>query len=271
MQAISGDIQIVIIATVFVLLVTLAPILFVLMHQRQYHRYLSRTEEIRNAYQRELLQSQLEIQNQTLQQVGQDLHDNIGQLLTVTLMRLNTLEEETAGTEAQLSVYQTRDLVKTIIDDVRILGKTLDHDTVRRFGLLDSLALELERIQRVARIKTQLDVQGELYSLDEKAEIVLLRMAQEGLNNALKHARAKTLTVQVEYKTDSVILTIADDGKGFDMQEANDRKLSQKAGAGLSNLRRRAELLGGRFLITSQIGSGSRMEINVPRRQPDPL
>jgi signal transduction histidine kinase len=271
MQAISGDIQILIIATVFILLVTLAPILFVLMHQRQYHRYLSRTEEIRNAYQRELLQSQLEIQNQTLQQVSQDLHDNIGQLLTVTLMRLNTLEEETAGTEAQLSVYQTRDLVKTIIGDVRMLGKTLDYDTVRRFGLLDSLALELERIQRVARIKTQLDVQGEIYSLVEKAEIVLLRMAQEGLNNALKHARAKTLSVQIEYKTDSVILTIADDGKGFDVQEANNRKLSLNAGAGLSNLRRRAELLGGQFLITSQIGSGSRIEINLPRRQPDHL
>ncbi|WP_338870968.1 sensor histidine kinase [Spirosoma sp. SC4-14] len=266
MQELAGEVQIVIIATGFLLLVTLAPILFVLMHQRQYHRYLSEKEEIRNEYQRELLQSQIEIQNQTLQQVGQDLHDNIGQLLTVALMRLNALEDEVAGNDAQRSVNQVRELVKTIIDDVRTLGKTLDHDTVRRFGLLSSLKLELDRIQRIARMQTSLTIQGEPYPLGEKIEIVLLRMAQELLNNALKHARAHKLVVDVDYRSDVFCLTIADDGQGFDLEKVMARSVDE-SGAGLTNLNRRISLLKGTCSISSLPGKGSRIEIKLARYQ----
>jgi len=266
MQELAGEIQLVIIATGFLLLVTLAPILFVLMHQRQYHRYVREKEEIKNEYQRELLQSQIEIQNHTLQQVGQDLHDNIGQLLTVALMRLNTLEDEVTDSDAQDAVGQVRELVNTIVTDVRALGKTLDHDTVRRFGLLSSLTLELERIQRIGRIQTKLTVVGEAYSLGEQVEIVLLRMAQESLNNALKHARAHTLAVEADFRSEMFFLRILDDGQGFDVEQVKARS-AEAAGAGLTNLNRRAGLLQGACTISSRPGEGSRIEINVPRYQ----
>jgi signal transduction histidine kinase len=266
MQTFTGDIAIVSIATVFLLLITVAPIAFVLMHQRQYNRYLQDKEQIKNLYQRELLQSQIEIQNQTLQQVANDLHDNIGQLLTVVLMRLNALEDDLVAPANQEAVQQTRDLVQTTIGEVRTLSKTLDHDTVRRFGLLPSLTLELERIQRTGHIKTELTTLGEPYSLGvgEQIEIVLLRMTQESLNNALKHAQATKLQVMADYKADNFMLTIADNGQGFSVQEASARKLDE-SGAGLRNLYRRAALLGGTCTILSQPGIGTRVEISIPR------
>jgi signal transduction histidine kinase len=264
MQAFSGEIGIVIIATLFLLLITVAPILFVLMHQRQYHRYLTDKEEIKNLYQRELLQSQLEIQNQTFQQIGEELHDNIGQLLTVALMRLNTLEDEVIDPDAQQSVHQTREIIRTIITDVRALAKTLDHDTVRRFGLLASLTLELERIQRTGRIQIQFQTSGETYSFGEQTETVLLRMTQESLNNALKHAQAQTITVSVDYQPTLFILSISDDGRGFELEDVAKRTLD-KAGVGLTNLYRRAGLLGGTCSIVSHLGAGTRVEIKLPR------
>lgn len=266
MQNLTGEIELVSIATVFLLLITLAPIAFVLMHQRQYMRYLQDKEQMKNLYQRELLQSQIEIQNQTLQQVANDLHDNVGQLLTVVIMRLNALEDEVVEPAQQEAVLQTRDLVRTVITDVRTLSKTLDHDTVRRFGLLPSLTLELERIQRAGRIHAELSTIGEPYVLGEQLEIVLLRMTQESLNNALKHAHAKNLHVLADFKVDSFMLTISDDGRGFSVQEATTRQLD-KAGSGLTNLNRRAMLLGGTCVISSQPGAGTRVDIRMPRNQ----
>ncbi|AKD57094.1 sensor histidine kinase [Spirosoma radiotolerans] len=266
MQALTGEIEIVSIATIFLLFITGAPIAFFMMHQRQYLRYLQDKEQIKNLYQRELLQSQLEIQNQTLQQVGSDLHDNVGQLLTVVVMRLNELEDEIMEPARQEGVQQTRELVRTVISDVRALSKTLDHDTVRRFGLLPSLTLELERIQRTKRILAELTTIGEPYSLGEQTEMVLLRMTQESLNNALKHAQARNLHVLTDFKSDSFALTISDDGRGFSVTEATTRQL-EASGAGLSNLYRRAGLLGGTCVIHSTPGAGTRVEIRIPYPQ----
>ena len=263
MQNFDGGVEIVSLATVFLLLVTGAPIVFVLLHQRQYHLYLRDKETIKNNYERELLKSQLEIQNQTLQQIGQELHDNIGQLLTVAVMRLNNLETQ-VDSSAQSSVAQTRELIRTVIADVRTLSKTLDFDTVRRFGLLPSLTLELERIQRTGRIQAQLTTSGEPYSLGEQTEVVLLRMAQESLNNALKHAQARSLTVSTTYEPNAFLLIIADDGRGFSVEDAVARPLKQ-AGAGLGNLYRRAGLLGGTCTVVSQVGAGTRVEIRLGR------
>jgi len=263
MQSLIGEIEIVSIATVFLLLITVAPIAFVMMHQRQYVRYLQDKEQMKSLYQRELLQSQLEIQNQTLQQVGNDLHDNVGQLLTVVIMRLNDLEDDVGEPAKQEEVQQTRELVQTIIADVRALSKTLDHDTVRRFGLLPSLTLELERIQRTKRIHAELITHGEPYPLGEQTEIVLLRMTQESLNNALKHAQAKHVRVAVDFRADSFLLTISDDGRGFSVTEATARQLDE-SGAGLSNLYRRAGLLGGTCIITSTPGAGTQVDIRMP-------
>jgi signal transduction histidine kinase len=266
MQNFAGQIELISIATVFLLLITVAPILFALMHQRQYHRYLRDNEKIKNLYQRELLQSQLEIQNQTLQQIAEELHDHIGQLLTVAVMRLNSLEDEFTEPATLRSVQQTRDIVSTIITDVRTLSKTLDYNTVQRFGLLPSLTLELEHIQRTGRVQTQLLTTGEAYSLGEQAETVLLRMAQESLNNALKHARARTLTVSADFQPNTFLLIIADDGRGFSTDEVTARNLDQ-SGSGLSNLHRRAGLLGGTCAFVSRPNEGTRIEIRLPRNQ----
>lgn len=272
MQELTGEIAIVSVATLFLLLITAAPIFFVLMHQRQYHRYLRDNEHLRNAYQRELLQSQLEIQNQTLQQISHDLHDNIGQLLTVVIMQLNALEDDmlaNAGKHPDLphQVQQTRELVRHIISEIRIMSKTLDPNTVRRFGLLPTLALELDRIKRAGRVQAHLLTTGEPYRLGEQTETVLLRITQESLNNALKYAQARNLHILTDYKADAFLLTIVDDGRGFDVAEAMNRTLSE-AGSGLGNLHRRATMLGGNCQIQSAPGAGTRVEIKLPRTKP---
>ena len=263
--SVSDFVSVVIFGTIVLLALAFFIILFLFLFRQKQLKNQVEKQAILDSHQRELLQSQLEIQNHTLQQIAEELHDNIGQLLTVAIMRLNALEDDVKAPAEKESVQQTRELIRTIIGDVRTLSKTLDFDTVQRFGLVPSLTLELERIQRVGRVQTHFTTAGEPYSLGEQTEIVLLRMAQESLNNALKHARARSLTVSATYQPTTFLLTIADDGRGFSVEEAMAQPLSQ-AGAGLSNLHRRAGLLGGTCTVVSQVGSGTRVEIRLARQ-----
>ena len=236
---------------------------FIIYYRRRRRESLLERKAMQETYQRELLQSQLEIQNHTLQQISEELHDNIGQLLTVVVMQLNSLEDNIVEFSTQQSVQQTRDLVQTIITDVRTLSKTLDQDTVQRFGLLSSLTLEVERIQRIGRVHMQLTTLGEPYLLGEQIEIVLLRMAQESLNNAIKHGMAKNIVITTDYQPELFTLTITDNGRGFSVDEVNARTLA-KAGSGLNNLHRRARLLGGSCTIASKPNEGTRVQIQLP-------
>ncbi|GAB4056210.1 sensor histidine kinase [Spirosoma litoris] len=241
--------------------------LLLFLYKQRYKTHQQELITIEEINRRKLLQSELDTQNQTLQQIAHELHDNIGQLLSVVVMRLNTIEDETTEAATEQSVQQTRDLVRTVITDVRMMSKTLDYDTVKRFGLLPSLTLELERIERAGRLKTQLNTVGEPYSLEKQTEMVLLRMTQEALNNAIKHAQAKTLTVKLDYSANPFTLSISDDGRGFVVSEAMNRTIDQ-AGSGLGNLQHRAGLLGGTCTITSQPGVGTCIEIRMPGNQP---
>ncbi|QDK83849.1 sensor histidine kinase [Spirosoma sp. KCTC 42546] len=247
---------------VLVLLVTFG-IIFTLLFSRRQAQFRQEKQALHETYQRELLQSQLETQNQTLEYIGQELHDNIGQMLSVAMLHLNGLEEELTQSSHQSAVSRMVQTIEGTILAVRQLAKTLDSGTIQRFGLRESLGLELERINQTGRYQTHLQIIGEPCELGNEAEIILFRMAQESLNNAIKHAGAKTLTIIVDYQSTIFVLTIADDGRGFELSETANRQVGE-SGSGMRNLHQRAQLLGGTCLVDTQQGLGTRIEIKLP-------
>ena len=251
-------------ATVILLFLVGFIILFAILFQRRQLRFKQEKEMLRQAYEREIMQAQAETQDQTLQYIGEELHDNIGQLLTVVLYQLSNLEDNLAETSQQQTVQQSTDLLRTIIQDVRQLSKSLDSQTVQRFGLQDAIGLELDRIQRIGHFTASLQVSGTPYSLNKQVVTVLFRMAQESLNNALKHSGGKHIAVTLAYEPDDFTLSISDDGHGFSLSEVQGRELS-KSGSGLSNLERRAKLLGGSYQIDTNLKFGTRIRIKLPR------
>lgn len=261
----SQELMTSLIAVTIVLAVLVAFIIsFALLFQRRQSQFRREKQMLRETYDRELLQSQLETQNQTLQTIGQELHDNIGQMLSVAMLQLNGLDETLDGSPHQKAVQHMIETVAITIQAVRQLTKTLDSSTVHRFGLRDSIALELERVERTGRYQTHLLITGEPYSLGADREIILFRMAQEALNNALKHAHGHTLTVANNYQPNDFTLTIADDGQGFSPDDVATRGID-RAGSGLSNLQQRAGLLGGHCSVDSHIGRGTTVRIQLPR------
>lgn len=240
---------------------------FILYFHRRQRENQREKQILTETYERELLRAKLEIQNQTLQQLGEELHDHIGQMLALTKLQLNSLATRLTDPAHLTTTRDTIDVVSMIIRDVRALTKSLDSRTISRFGLHDSLSLALERIERTGYYQARLMVTGMPYALGDETEIILFRMAQESLTNALKHAQARTLTVAADYQSDAFRLCILDDGQGFLLADTKSRSLKQ-AGSGLGHLQQRARLLGGNCRIESQPGEGTCVEINLPRSRP---
>jgi signal transduction histidine kinase len=264
MQTSSNEVILAFLAATAILLFLVGfIILFAILFQRRQLRFRREKEALRLAFEQEIQNAQTETQEQTLQYVGQELHDNIGQLLTVVTYQLNGLEDDLAETQYQPYLHQSTDLLAEIIQAVRQLSKSLDHQNVHRFGLLESIAQELNRIQRIGKITTTIQTSGEPYTLNDQVLTMLFRMAQESLNNALKHAKCQQITVSFSYGEASFGLTITDDGQGFSIAEAENRPI-EKGGSGLRNMAHRAELLGGIYQINSQPGAGTTVSIQLP-------
>lgn len=236
---------------------------FIGLYQKKQFQYQADKIALKTSYEREILESQLAMQNSTLQHVGQELHDNIGQLLIVAGFNLRTLKVKAQKTDFLGQVEQTDDIIRQALADIRSLTKSLDGEFVNQFGLLESLTHELDRLNKTQQIQAELMVEGESYSLSHEHEIIIFRIVQESLSNTLKHAEARNIRVQLAFQPSRLIMGIEDDGNGFDLAEVMSRKLSG-SGAGLKNMQRRAGLIGGTCDFHPSVGQGTKTTITIP-------
>jgi two-component system NarL family sensor kinase len=214
-------------------------------------------------FNQEILKSQIEVQNTTLQQIGQELHDNIGQLLSVARINLNILEATKQNEENKEYIKQTNEIIAQSIQDLRSLTKSLDGDFVKQFGLQESMTHELQRIRKTKKFSTEITLKGAPYTLGFEREIILFRIFQEFLNNAIKHSQAKNLLVALDYGVESFNLILLDDGKGFDFEKAVTHTLLD-SGAGLRNINRRCELINAKCHFETAVGQGTKIMIALP-------
>ena len=254
---------IVVAGTVIILLLLLFLSLFFFIFQKRQLQNNQEKAALQAQFSQEILKSQIEIQNSTLQQIGQELHDNIGQLLSVAKINLNILEGTNQSEENQEYIKQTNEIIGQSIQDLRSLTKSLDGDFVQQFGLQESVTHELQRIRKTKKFETEIIQLGETYMLGFEKEIILFRIFQEFLNNSLKHSEAKNIKVKFTYEPEFFKLRITDDGKGFDYEKLNTHKLFD-SGAGLRNISRRCEMIGGICKLESILGEGTRLDIELP-------
>lgn len=235
----------ILLGTVVVLLLTFFIVMFLFFFRQKQVRHEAELTLLHETHRREILTAQLETQNQILQQVAEDLHDHVGQMLSVVWLHLNCLHEDTQHTPFYQPITDVLEHTATLITDVRNLSKLLNTDTIARFGLQACLDMELSRINRAGSTpKATMHVLGEPYSMGQQTEIILLRMVQEALNNALKHAPGAPISVHLDFQDDRLVVLVIDQGPGFQLGLVEDRP-SIQAGQGLHNLRRRASLLRG--------------------------
>jgi len=235
--------------------VTLFIIYFVVLYRNKQLKNKQEQEELHANFRQELLKTQLEVQEQTLNYISTEIHDNITQVLSFVKLTLgniaSSVEEEKQG-----KVIEARELVAQSITDLRDLSKSLSFEHIASQGLIRTIEKEIERINKSGLIEVSLGQDGNSYSLGEQRELVLFRIFQETLNNTLKHAGARHLKIMLQYHADLFILTLEDDGSGFSVET-----LENKSGSGLRNIENRASLIGGTATINSSPGKGCNIKV----------
>jgi signal transduction histidine kinase len=260
-------VSVLVIGGVMALLLVLFIVTIVLLYQRRQQRHEKDLIRLKEEYDQELLRSQLEIQEKTLKTISQELHDNIGQMLSVVKMSIAgatyTLDKESAEYEA---ITASKDILNKAISDLSNLTKSLHTDRIAQIGLDESIHFEIETIKKTGLVDISFNRGISEYhqSLDPQTSVFLFRMFQEVINNTLKHSKATHVNVSINY-TDkyNFVLKIEDNGVGFDVKEKKD-KASSSSGVGLKSMINRAKLIGAEFVIDSKIGKGTTITITLP-------
>ena len=183
-------------------------------YQQKQNAYYKDLEKLKIAYENDLLQSQLEIQEQTFQNISREIHDNIGQKLTLAKLYLNTLEIKEPGIVLQ-KTNDSIELIGEAINDLSNISRSMSSEIVLNNGLIKALEFETNQLRKSGLYDINLRVTGETIFLDANKELVLFRIVQEALNNIVKHALASIIEIHLHYETENLNLDITDNGKGF--------------------------------------------------------
>ncbi|NCI47821.1 sensor histidine kinase [Sediminibacterium soli] len=258
MQVSPNDIVfIVIISSCCLFIAAAALITYVRLYNERKKKHFEEKELMAAEFDRQLMQSQLETQEETLNVVSRELHDNIGQLLNSTKLLIGVTERSLAAVpETLITAGQT---LGQAIQELRALSKSLDKDWLSQFNFVENLEAEISRIHSAQTLHIEFS-RPETLPLAPGQQIILFRIVQEIVQNVIKHAQAKKAVIRIVKYPGHLTLHISDDGIGFVGDDA-------PKGLGLRNIKHRTALLGGSVQWHTRPGGGTVVEISLPVNQ----
>jgi two-component system, NarL family, sensor histidine kinase UhpB len=219
---------------------------------RTFNAMLNRLEGAR----REAARTALSAQEAERARVARELHDEIGQTLTAVMIHAELVADDDSAA-ASRELGRIVGAVRDSLDEVRRISRELRPEALDDLGLVNALIALCSRVDEQGGPRVKRQLQGKLPPLPVDLELVIYRVAQEGLTNALRHADARTVSVSLTADADELTLTIKDDGKGMPVQPP-------PGTAGIGGMRERALLVEGRLLIESRPGQGTTVRLSVP-------
>lgn len=205
-----------------------------------------------------LIQSKLEIQEQALDNIAKELHSNIGHLAALININLSEIYVKCTPT-VQENVRETKSLAKQLMAELSTLSlKNSDH--IIHTGFAKAWEQELNRLKRY---KIIFNTTGETYSLSPDREIILFRLCQEILNNIVQHAKAKSITVSLNYLPTHIKVKITDDGVGFNIMEVLNNRIANRKNSGIIKIQERALHIKATVDMSSKIGRGTNFVIDI--------
>ncbi len=232
-------------------------IMLVLVYQKKQLQSVREKEQLKITFERELLGSKLEMQEQTFNTISKEIHDNVGQTLSLAKVQLNIIGK--GDTLNKTLLADAKDSVSKALTDLRDIAKSLSSERIQISSLPEITQHELQRISRAGVMLTDIRIEGTEQNLQEQKKLIIFRIIQEALNNILKHSNATNIDICFCYEAEKLQIDIKDNGIGFDQQLKE-----KKDGLGLQNILNRATLIGGEAHIKSIINMGTTITIISP-------
>ncbi len=210
--------------------------------------------------QAEQIKAMVATQEEERKRISRDLHDDVGTKLSALKLFISALYEkatETNNEEIKSLAISSEQFITEAVQDVRQLLQNLSPAVLEEFGYITAVEGLVNKINETKQLHFNLVVFGMNHGLQKEYDLALYRITQELINNVLKHAKAKLVSLQIGQRNEKIILMIEDDGKGFDIS-------NHKDGYGLHNLEARTKLLDGVMTIDSHPGKGTSVLIEIP-------
>lgn len=239
-------------------------IVIILLYRKRRNNHLIEKQHMQSTFQNTLLQTRLEIQEETFKTISQEIHDNIGQSLSFVKLNLNTIDGRIPP-DIKEKLLESKDLLSKSIQDLRDIARSLNPDFISEIGLHAAIDQQLLLLEKTGLFKTSFVLNGVFYKNNNQHELVVFRIVQELLNNIVKHAEASEVNIRMHYKTEQLEITVQDNGKGFNTSAM--QSTENNNGLGLRNMLNRMTLINGFITINSKPNEGTTAIIELPKAQ----
>ncbi len=227
-----------------------------------YDNLRSREKELEH-----LSNSRLATQEEERRRIARELHDGLGQMLTAVKFNVEMLEDSSGFSAVEKKkLKEIKGLLDNVMTEAREISYDLMPSVLDDFGLAPAIQLFCETISKRMNIEVRFQSHGVNGRLEPSLEVNLYRIAQEALNNVVKHAAAKSVHIQILGSESGIRMTVEDDGKGF-VRPIGRREGTTKGGMGLVSMRERVQSFGGSFYVESNPGKGTTLIIEVPHHE----
>lgn len=245
----------IIISSVFFVLLAVFLLVLLYLFLRKQRQNQKEKEEMKNRFEQTIIKSQLEIQNQTLNYIGSEIHDDTAQVVYLSMLRIANLKEKVDEKEKE-EIYN---FLKKVWNDLRNISHSLINNNFHQIGFVESLEQLLHNINKTGKYQSYLAIDEDvnLDLLDKSVDIILYRMIQEVINNTLKHASCDQINVHIGKVKDQIKVEIKDNGIGFNKEEIK----QDNPGVGLNNIFSRAKLINATVHLDSIINQGTTFTI----------
>lgn len=248
------------ISTLVFLLVPMFLILYIRSYNRHKKNHVLEKQNMQQKFESEMLQTRVEVQDQTMQSIATELHDNVGQLLSLTTLTLNSVNLND-GEKARKKIDNSLALVNKSIKELRELAKLLHGEQLVENGIGHAIDQEINWLNKAGAYELKINNRlTDLQITSPNKDLILLRLLQEIINNIIKHAQATCIQIDAHLTNNILHLRVAENGIGFNPEEIK----SKKSGMGLNSIYKRIEMINGKLILNSTPGEGTSISIEVP-------
>ncbi|MBS1549235.1 MAG: hypothetical protein JSS94_05130 [Bacteroidetes bacterium] len=246
-------------STIVILLVTSMMFFIYTYFLKQKSIFILKQKEKDLEFQEVLALSQIEIREQTLSYIGQELHDDLGQKLSVAKLLINQINA-IENQQCKDKIDEVNLILGESIKGIRSLSKTYITEQVEHFGFIDSLQREINRINKLNLIEVEFNFNNHDIDIHSKHSLILFRITQECITNILKHSKAQKMQIKVIDQYGHLKIIILDNGKGMEVEKAYH-------GSGIRSMKNRIKMINGYFNLVSEKDKGTATHITYIKQK----
>ncbi len=233
-------------------LLALSIFFFFVTYQKKMLKKQLELNETRAKQQEEILRNTILAQEKERKRIAQDLHDEVGAMLSVVKLNVGRIEKKSEEQVAKKLAAETKTYIDDVITQVRRISRSLLPPSLEKLGLYSAIEELCNWVNKSEQLRLECWKSGDQFRFDTKKELAVFRMVQELLNNAIKHSESSNIYINARFSpNNNLMISVTDNGVGFELKE------KMVTGLGLKNLESRTQIMDAKFKIKSTPGLGT--------------